>query len=248
MPNSTPRWPLTGLPLLCSHLSKAVRNPRRVPGAALRRLFPSHPRLGYRWLRLADGSITFREQGFVAASSPSILLARHNYETCYLRSFLSMVESNRSLEVGCGYGRLTPIIASLSRHHTAIDINMDALITGRRTYPKYNFCRTSAISLPFPGEVFDLVCTWTVLQHIPPDRIAMACAELQRCLAPGGRLLLCEETRHPNEEDPRLSTWHRYPETYERLFSRLTLQRSTYIDELDQIPGSQSPGRLMLFS
>lgn len=233
---------------LSSKILTALRHPRRVGPALLRRLFPRHPRYGYPWIQLPDGSVTFRESGFVAADSPAVLLARHNYESLYIRRFLEGLFAERSLEVGCGYGRLSPVLAAFSKEHIAIDINSGALALARVTYPQLTFAEHSALALPFPNGHFDLLTTWTVVQHIPPDRIRQACSELLRVLAPGGHLLMCEETRYPETASPRAHTWHRRVEDYQELLSPLTLCASSYIDEIDKLPGRiESPGRVMLF-
>ncbi len=213
-------------------------------------MLPSHPRFGFAWVHLEDGSITFREEGFVAAGSPASLLARHNYETACIRHLLRDVDALRSLEVGCGYGRLSPVLAEFSRAHLALDINEAALEQARTMYPELTFQRASASDLPFPSDCFQLVTTWTVVQHIPPGQIAAACSELIRVLVPGGVLLTCEETRQagrPAGGRRPPHTWHRGVEDYQRLFEPLSLAYSSFIHELDRLPGMQSPGRVMLW-
>ena len=118
-----------------SRMKRILREPRRIPSALLRRLLPNHPRLGNKWVQLPNGSVTFRETGFVAADSPASLLARHNYESACIRRLLAGKEINRSLEIGCGYGRLTPTFAEFSVEHIAVDIDTDALAIAPRAYP-----------------------------------------------------------------------------------------------------------------
>jgi SAM-dependent methyltransferase len=231
-----------------SRAKRLLREPQRIPGVLLRRLLPNHPRLGYSWVRLADGSITFRESGFVSADSPALLLARHNYEVGQIRRLLCNKRVGRSLEVGCGYGRLTPTFAEFSDQHTAVDINTDALASARVTYPDYDFGAASATNLPFPDSVFDLVTTWTVLQHIPPDRIGVACSELRRVLAREAILLLCEETRLADQPVVhRPHTWHRHPEHYQRLFTPLKQVYCREIAEISRLPRVESPGTVMIW-
>jgi ubiquinone/menaquinone biosynthesis C-methylase UbiE len=229
-------------------VGKLLREPRNGISALLRRLLPNHPRLGIPLVRLADGSITFREAGFVAADSPALLLARHNYEVACIRGLLRGKKISRSLEIGCGYGRLTPTFAEFSAEHTPVDINPDAVAKARRAYPDYDFRVASATDLPFPDREFDLVTTWTVLQHIPPDRIGIACAELRRVLAPGGMLLLCEETRFADKPlGHRPHTWHRHSEEYQQLFVPLEQTYCSDIEEISRLPGLESPGTVMVW-
>jgi ubiquinone/menaquinone biosynthesis C-methylase UbiE len=176
-------------------------------------------------------------------------LARHNYESACIRHLLRGKQIGQSLEIGCGYGRLTPTFAECSSEHTAVDINADALAKARDTYPDYDFREASATDLPFPDRQFDLVTTWTVLQHIPPDRIGLACAELRRVLAPGGMLLLCEETRLADQPLMRRPhTWHRNPEDYQQMFAPLEQTYSSEIEEISRLPGMESPGTVMIWT
>lgn len=228
---------------------RATKQLGGIPAALLRRALPNHPRYGFPWIQLHDGSITFREEGFVSAASPALLLARHNYETACIRNLLANVDVSRSLEVGCGYGRLSPTFAEFSRHHSAVDLNREALDLARTTYPGVSFQESSASDLPFPNDYFQLVSTWTVLQHIPPDWISSACSELLRVLVPGGLLLSCEETCRPGRPSDirRPHIWHRQTEEYARLVAPLSLTYSRRIDELDRLDGIDSPGQVMLW-
>jgi ubiquinone/menaquinone biosynthesis C-methylase UbiE len=174
-----------------------------------------------------------------------MLLARHNWESHYIRRLLTGVVAARSLEIGCGFGRLSPIFAGFARHHVGVDINADALTTARLSYPELQFAESSVTLLPFRRDSFDLVTTWTVLQHIPPSLIGNAVQEIKRVLSGDGRLLICEETRKVGVRDKH--TWHRRPEYYAEAFAPMTLEYESYIEEIDRIPEMETPGRVMLF-
>ena len=222
-----------------------IKDPRRLGAAVLRRVVPGSPKYGFPWIVQPDGSVTFHERGFVAATSPSALLARHNYEVQRIRTELAGASFARSLEVGCGFGRLSMTFADHSQEHVAVDINPDALAAARVSYPHLTFQQTAPSGLAFPDDHFDLVCTWTVIQHVRPERIEATCADLRRVLRPGGTLLLCEETYDP--AGSRGHTWHRPVSEYARLLAPLRLDHSGSIAEIDRIPGMRSPGEVMLF-
>ena len=76
--------------------------------------------------------------------------------------------AERSLEIGCGYGRLTPWIAEHSKQHYAIEPESALLNDAKKLYPNVHFYQAKAQKLPFPSSYFDLSVSWTVLQHIPP--------------------------------------------------------------------------------
>ncbi|PZS24684.1 MAG: hypothetical protein DLM58_24100 [Pseudonocardiales bacterium] len=224
---------------------RLAREPRRLPAAVMRRIVPRSKRFGFPWVHLPDGSVTFRVDGFVAASSPPMLLARHNFEVARIRRELHEVHAARSLEIGCGFGRLSPTLVEHSDEHTAIDINAEAIATARQTYPGINFQVGSADALALQDQSVGLIVTWTVLQHIRPERIERACAEILRVLAPKGVLLVCEETCLPDESIGH--TWHRRVSEYEELLAPLTLAHHGPIDEIQLLPGMTSPGEVMLF-
>jgi ubiquinone/menaquinone biosynthesis C-methylase UbiE len=177
-----------------------------------------------------------------------MLLARHNFELLCVQALLNGRQFEKSLEVGCGFGRLSPHFARRSTRHVAIDINDEALALARSTYPEIDFRHASATDLPFADAEFDLVSTWTVLQHIRPPIIERVVKEIARVLASKGTLLICEETRLANEPlSGNAHTWHRTVDSYRALFPSLTLVSDRSIEEIDRIPGMTSPGRVMLF-
>lgn len=100
----------------------------------------------------------------------------------------------RSLEVGCGYGRLTPWIANRADEHYAVDLAQSMLLAAHREFPDVRFQRAAAEALPFPDDAFDLAVTWGVLNHVPSDSIHAATEEIDRVVAPDGTLVISEAT------------------------------------------------------
>lgn len=222
-----------------------ARHPRDLGRAVVRRVVPGSPRFGLPWLVKPDGSVTFHERGFVAPDGPSALLARHNYETRRIRNELSGARFRRSLELGCGFGRLSMTFAEHAEEHVAVDINDAALGSARAAYPDISFESVPAGQLPYPPDHFDLVCSWTVIQQVRPEMIRNTCDEIRRWMAPVATLLLCEETRRP--DGPGGHTWHRTVRDYEALFDPLVLVSHGPIEEIDRIAGMASPGEVMNF-
>lgn len=107
----------------------------------------------------------------------------------------------RSLEIGCGYGRLTPWIAARSADHFAVDPVRPLLEAARREYPDVRFQCARAEVLPFRDDAFDLAVTWGVLNHVPSDSIRAATREIERVVAPEGTLVVSEAT--DGTPDPR---------------------------------------------
>jgi SAM-dependent methyltransferase len=221
----------------------AERRFRRIASGVYRRL-NRNSSWGLPWDHRGD-FVTFRWHGFVEAPSIPLLFARHHYETAVIEQLLADKDVQRSLEFGCGFGRLTPTFARLSADHVAVDIDPKAVAAARTAYPKLSFQVFDGRSLPFSENTFNLVVTWTVLQHVPPEVIDDVLADILRVLRSDGRLLLCEETRSAG--NPTRHSWHREPSFYEERFAPRRLTHSGYIEEIDRIPGLVSPGQVMLF-
>jgi SAM-dependent methyltransferase len=219
------------------------RGPRRVLNAAIRRVNPRST-VGVPWKRQGE-FITFEWDGFVEAPTIPLLFGRHHYESQVIRELLGPGPAGRVLEIGCGFGRLSPVFAELATEHVGVDINAEALAAARATYPALEFREASVTDLPFDDGSFDVVVTWTVLQHLPPGLVDDALAEVRRVLVPAGRVLLCEETFDPDGRTHH--SWHRPPEFYAEALAPLPLRHSAYIDAIDDLPGLRSPGRVMLF-
>lgn len=171
-----------------------------------------------------------------------MLLARHNYELAAIADVLEAVSTARSLEIGCGFGRLTPAWAAQSRHHVGIDINIEALADARLAYPEAQFVQGSADALPFASASFGLVAAWTVLQHIPPAAVDAAAAEIARVVDADGIVVLCDVTDGEQHD----FYWPRSVDYYRRALSPLQLAQESAVEGIDGLPVA-SPGRLMVF-
>lgn len=224
-------------------IKKGLSNPTRVPSYILGKIFPSS-RFGGS-VNHKQGNVTFNMGGFVSAKSRPLLLTRHNYELLYIQEYLSGKEFEKSLEIGCGYGRLSPIFAQFANSNFAIDINEDTVNIAQIHHPNIDFSVQNTTDIDFPDDNFDLVTTWTILQHVPPEHIDDAISEITRVLSDDGILLMCEATRYPDQSGGH--TWDRTVEEYEDKFSSLRLKDQSYIDEIDELPDMETPGRVMLF-
>lgn len=178
-------------------MRRMERDPKRIATGVWRRINRKST-AGLNWKRQGE-FITFEWDGFVAAPSIPMLFARHSYEIALINRLVGDKDLQHSLEFGCGFGRLTPTFAELSARHTAIDINAEALDAARTAYPHLDFIHMTSANLPFNDDTFDLIVTWTVLQHVPPHLIEATLADVIRVLSPTGRVLLCEETRKAGE-------------------------------------------------
>jgi 2-polyprenyl-3-methyl-5-hydroxy-6-metoxy-1,4-benzoquinol methylase len=169
----------------------------RIPNSVLERIDSVVPDRIKPWHR-EKGAITFEEGSFQwSPSSPAEYHAKLYHEFEGVEGLLGhhcRLPFERSLEVGCGFGRLSPWLARLSGSHHAIDPNGEAIETAQMHYPHVDFREATAQQLPYEDDSFPFVLTWNVLMHVPPDDIEGAVAEIQRVLDDDGTLLLMENT------------------------------------------------------
>lgn len=188
----------------------------RIPNSVLRRIDRVVPASLKPWHR-ENGVITFNEGSFQwSPSSPAEYHAKLYHEFEGIERLLSQhcrLPFERSLEIGCGYGRLSPWLDRLSGTHHAVEPNSDAVETARTQYPHVDFREATAQDLPYEDEFFPFVLTWNVLQHVPPEGIEAAAAEIRRVLRPDGTALLMENTTDSTSP----IHWGRSPEEYEAL-------------------------------
>jgi ubiquinone/menaquinone biosynthesis C-methylase UbiE len=99
-----------------------------------------------------------------------------------------------ALDVGCGTGIQSMILAALGYRVEGIDIADNLVSIAERKlrtagYTDAHFRHADATSLPFDDCVADVVnCCGPTLSFVPAWRIAIQ--EISRCLKPGGKLLL----------------------------------------------------------
>lgn len=93
------------------------------------------------------------------------------------------------LEVGCGDGSFTRNLAEHSSRVTAVDISASQIERNARARPEIKFLQHDvAQTFPFENETFDVIWCSEVLEHLFDPGFALR--EMQRVLAPGGRLLV----------------------------------------------------------
>lgn len=104
-----------------------------------------------------------------------------------LRHHLGGARPARILDLGCGVGGFLPGLAELGGTVVASDFDRASLALCRaRGF--HASVAADGYALPFRDGVFELVCLFDALEHIPDEGRALA--EVRRVLAPGGRVLV----------------------------------------------------------
>jgi SAM-dependent methyltransferase len=115
-----------------------------------------------------------------------------------LEPWFDIAPGTRVLDVGCGVGRWSSLLASRGAVVTGMDLSPTMIAEANRRAAANNVasrCRFLVQDLAQldAGEKFDLVIGVTVLQHIlDPESLRAAVQRMSDHLAPGGRMVLLE--------------------------------------------------------
>ncbi|MFA4887696.1 MAG: class I SAM-dependent methyltransferase [Candidatus Nanoarchaeia archaeon] len=109
-------------------------------------------------------------------------------------------KSDTVLDVGCGDGKLTSLIAPnvkkvIGVDHQEYPLKFARLIFERLGLDNVTFKVGDITKLSFPNNTFDKVTCFDVIEHIPQDMAEQGIKELLRVLKPGGRLYLTTPNR-----------------------------------------------------
>jgi 2-polyprenyl-3-methyl-5-hydroxy-6-metoxy-1,4-benzoquinol methylase len=124
--------------------------------------------------------------------------AIHLSQRLALSPWLGLTPGTAALDVGCGVGRWSRLLARRGAEVTGVDLSATMVDEARRRAraeglePRCRFLREDLAELDL-GRRFELIVGVTVLQHIlDPRRLRAAVERLALHLAPGGRCVLIE--------------------------------------------------------
>lgn len=155
--------------------------------------------------RLLNGPDVVRKDGLVTwgsrddyqwggGSTPEEISAITYWAVSDLRTALEGQQFDSAVEIGAGYGRITPWLSLFAHDVTAVEPNEGPRDDIETQYPQIETIDARAQNLPLESNSHDLVFTRSVLQHVPPSEFPEVCTELQRILADDGTAVLMEDT------------------------------------------------------
>ncbi len=150
-----------------------------------------------------------------------------SYWRFYREAFLELLppSGRRTLDLGCGEGRLSRDLKALGHEVVGVDASPTMLAAAREADRDLELHRADAASLPFRDGSFDLVVAFMSLQDI--DDVEGAVAEAGRVLVSAGRF--CIAIVHPlNSAGNFVSPEPDSPFVIEGSY----LDRSYYADEM----------------
>ena len=110
-----------------------------------------------------------------------------SHAVSHLLDAAHLTRDSRALEVGCGPGHVTAMMAESGATVTGVDLVPAMIEIARRLHPDIAFVEANAEQLPFADDAFDVVLVNFVIHHFArPD---VVCTEIRRVLTPGGRFV-----------------------------------------------------------
>jgi SAM-dependent methyltransferase len=106
---------------------------------------------------------------------------------------LPLVVGKRVLEVGCGEGYGTALLATRAAAVIGVDYDAVTIAHCGRTYPQAHFVRANLAALPFASRSIDVVATLQVIEHV--WNAGEFIRECRRVLRPGALLLVTTPNR-----------------------------------------------------
>ena len=130
---------------------------------------------------------------------PILLLGKQAVYNQQIVSLLNLSASDRVLDLGCGTGVLTRMIADeLETDAGGMSVGIDAaakmihVADKKRGGETCRFEVVAAESLPYDDGSFDAVVSSLFFHHVPLDLKEKALSEAFRVLRPGGKLIIAD--------------------------------------------------------
>ena len=130
---------------------------------------------------------------------PVLLLGKQAEYDHKIISLLELKEDDRILDLGCGTGVLTRMIADrLNPEKGGLSMGIDAaagmigIARKKREAPACRFEIAAAEDLPFEDASFDSIVSSLFFHHVPLDLKKKALSEAFRVIRPGGKLIIAD--------------------------------------------------------
>jgi demethylmenaquinone methyltransferase/2-methoxy-6-polyprenyl-1,4-benzoquinol methylase len=116
-----------------------------------------------------------------------------------------IAEGSRVLEIGCGTGALTAMMAAQGANVTGIDASPAMLAEAEKRVAaegleervSLKYMDAALVGERFAAASFDVIVSTLVFSELPPDEQRFALEACATLLAPGGRILIADEVLPP---------------------------------------------------
>lgn len=134
---------------------------------------------------------------------------------------MELVKTKKVLDIACGEGYGSNLLAKNATHVTGVDINADVIKQATAKYQKQNLEFLTGIveNIPAADKQFEVVVSFETLEHIADHKKMMA--EIKRVLQPGGLVIISTpDKKNYTDKTGRNNPFH-VKELYEEEFKAL---------------------------
>ncbi len=121
-------------------------------------------------------------------------------------------EDDRVLDVGCGEGIITGLLARKCRHVVGCDYSAEAVEAAAQGHLGLEFVYSNSTNLRFESGSFTKVVLSEVAEHLMPVQFVRALHEIGRVLRPGGMLILATPLTGKGTDTSTYAHIHEYSE------------------------------------
>lgn len=114
------------------------------------------------------------------------------------------------LDVGCGEGLITSVIATKNQNIIGCDYSNEAINIARKLYPHIKFVYSNSTNLRFKDETFTKVIFSDIAEHLLPIQFIKSLKEIKRVLKKDGILILATPLTANKKNTPTYSHIYEY--------------------------------------
>ncbi len=116
-----------------------------------------------------------------------------DYVVRFAKRWLNLSGINKVVDMNCGAGRHTALMAELGYDVTGFDLSQNALDLARKLLDTRGVSaqlrQGSSLAMPFTDASFDALVAWRSLHVFSREDIPRVIAEMRRVVRPGGKIL-----------------------------------------------------------
>jgi ubiquinone/menaquinone biosynthesis C-methylase UbiE len=114
------------------------------------------------------------------------------------------------LEIGSGSGREARALIQMGYEYTGIDTSAKLIEIAKQTEPAGRYFQTSVYDMSFPSHSFDAFTSWSMLPHVPKERIKEALTAIWRVLKIGGMGFIAMREGSGESQEEGTGRWFSY--------------------------------------
>lgn len=147
---------------------------------------------------------------------------------------MELVANKKVLDIACGEGYGSSLLAAKALHVTGMDIDASAIESATAKYKKENlsFIISNAEKISAPDSTFDIVVSFETLEHLQHQEAMIT--EIKRVLRPDGILLISTPDKKNYTDNRNYKNPYHLKELYRNEFEALLKSTFRHIRIYDQ--------------